>query len=652
VHDDIESAIESSRRIVNQDTESFYTTAQNFFNYRIKNGRILSPYRGFITEKEKNDLIDMLSPYWDSANRGQNLYNFLTQVTRDADTYSSIRLKIQDSLKAGIRLVFVPGVMNPEYFHLAREKEKEGTYILPQQYKGYDLPEVHPDGETTSIDTVDLFNVPNLAGHQFPPGAGEVGLTLDNVRENISYIKLADLALYTRSYVGNTSIGMEWLSQEGHQPWGEEVTRTDAGRLIPEFGDLNDDVLLDNYLFIEEGEEENVRQGTMRQESLYQMPKPKYELFPTPLASFEIDVECEVRNRLERDVPGEIASRTRQELDNELIRGLLGLGSPDRNGIRRHVACEAEPVKYLFDYVFPLERYSTLFLMQNEMILDSRQPVFSLLDPTRATIETMMKILLRPNEPSTTLTGPIMYEAIVQNMQSGGLDDRLAKLLRDIWPMILRMVAMAVPTMIRGQANFLDPAYKAMFEKFKENPCALPNGLTFDSLGAFVTDAPFDYGTKKIAKGFGKQGKYFVGRRRDLPEFGGQCGFYGPSNISAPQDAAGAALWAVFSMLGGNFGAKTFMPLIDTAVAIYNTATDQPTGGYGKMLGPMGILALTMPELPGERAEDKREERNCGPEEQKGKSAGGYFPLKEEKCDPSPSTVETLELCEDIKNSD
>ena len=40
------------------------------------------------------------------------------------------------------------------------------------------------------------------------------------------------------------------------------------------------------------------------------------------------------------------------------------------------------------------------------------------------------------------------------------------------------------------------------------------------------------------------------------------------------------------------------------------------------------------------------------PEEQKGKSAGGYFPLKEEKCDPGPSTVETLELCEDIKNSD
>ena len=64
------------------------------------------------------------------------------------------------------------------------------------------------------------------------------------------------------------------------------------------------------------------------------------------------------------------------------------------------------------------------------------------------------------------------------------------------------------------------------------------------------------------------------------------------------------------------------------------------------MLGPVGMLALTMPELPGEKSKEKRKERNCGP------ASIDHHPLPDQKCDPGVSKVDKLELCEDIKNKD
>ena len=98
------------------------------------------------------------------------------------------------------------------------------------------------------------------------------------------------------------------------------------------------------------------------------------------------------------------------------------------------------------------------------------------------------------------------------------------------------------------------------------------------------------------------------------------------------------------SNLSGDFGLVAYKPIIDTAMAIYKTATDAPTGGYGKNLGPMGMLALTMPELPGEKAKKRRKDRNCGPADR------AYYPPPTVKCDAGASKVKALPLCEDIKN--
>ena len=671
VHDIIEEQILVSRNASESVDEDgnvlprLYDAAIGFFGYiplqtdparlGAREEILKSPFRGPMTSTEKNSLLMMVgSSAWDPVDKGQNLAQFMSRDQSALPLLAQIQRRIRESLKAGIRLVFVPGVMNPDYQDLAVEKAKEGIYILPDQYKGYNIADIGPDpavnlnsaNEFTSIDSMDLLAVPDLGGHISP--AADEGLPLDLIQSRESLIKLANLSLKTRAYVGNTSVGLEWLQQDGAQPWGEEVTRLDGGTIRRQLGDIADGVVEDGdgisgigSLGDEEADQEHSREILYTQTSLYQLPRPKYDLFPTPLVSYEIDASCEIDGNLPADY--------RQRLDNDLIKGLLGLGIPTNDsGRRRLVGCEHDRVKYLFDFVFPLDRYASLFLIQNEMMLDARQPVASLLDPTRSSIEQMIKILMNPDAAVNDLEAPVLYEAIIQNSTSGGLDDRLAKLLKDIWPMILRAMAMAVPTLIRGQANFIDPAYQEMLKKFKENPCAMPNGMTWDSLGAFVTDAPLGVGTKNIAEGFGKQGKTRIRgpgpRRQD--GFAGQCGLYGPSNISAPQDAAGSALWLTMMLLSGDFGPKAWKPMIDTVRAIYKTATNQKDGSYGKMLGPMGMLALSMPELPGEKAKDKRKDRNCGPAER------DYYPRVEDKCDPGLSTVDKLELCEDIKNKD
>jgi len=301
-----------------------------------------------------------------------------------------------------------------------------------------------------------------------------------------------------------------------------------------------------------------------------------------------------------------IQARNKIELHDKyfdiLVTKMFGYGNKDENNRRTKISPENEDMSYLFDFVFPLDRYTSLYFHQSLKIFKDNRRLDNMFVPTRGTILRIFNTISNVSSNSLDIgnQGDLLSEnnSLYNNILSSQMGDGLAPeadvSLGDIAAMIGKMILMAVPTMIRGQAQFLDPGYKQMAQIFMENPCELPKGLTMGSLGGAAAKM-----------GRGKQPNLLGGQNESRDKFM-------PITLGAPMDITKGIGWYLITAFPTFFTKGDFKPLLNSikhVVGTFNSALGPE--GYGGPLLPPGLLALAMPELPGEEASKKLKEANC-----------------------------------------
>ena len=348
--------------------------------------------------------------------------------------------------------------------------------------------------------------------------------------------------------------------------------------------------------------------------------RPQNVLFPTPLASGEIDLCITDMLSVYTDNPdgslgairGIINRDTIAGKNRELKQNFLGLGSGQNRGLSFE---PSDQVNYLFDFLFPLNRYQSLFLIQSQVILDRDLDVFTLMDPTREMISSIVEQLKDPakinKRPRYDGTGT--YSILVSDQQSGGPGPMAKYKLGGMSAAIDKLVKRAVPTLIRGQAAFLDPAYKDIKKIFDNEPCKTRAGLTAGTLGASLALSTDLRGGKELENGFDADKAY------------------NPMNIQGAVDLSLVINAIAFSPLGAGF---IYIPaLLNVIEHLGNSVAGQNKKRYGKFLSPVGLLGLAMPELPGEVHRDKVREARCDD-------------------DDNRTTPQDFVLCEDIRQEE
>ena len=301
----------------------------------------------------------------------------------------------------------------------------------------------------------------------------------------------------------------------------------------------------------------------------------------------------------------DIKERNRNALHDKyfevLISKMFGYGAKSADGRRTKLAPEAEDMSYLFDFVFPLERYTSLYFNQTLSVMQGEKKLDNMFVPTRGTILRIFNAInnvssnsldLGDQGPDTAADNNAVYNTLTSMQMGDGLAPEADISLGDIAAMIAKVILMAVPTLIRGQADFLDSGYKQMSGIFKNNPCELPDGLTIFSLGGAANRL-----------GFGDQPNLSGGQNSSKDSFM-------PVTIGAPMDIYKGIAWYLITGFPTFFTAGDFRPLLNSVEHIVGSALGGPKS-YGAPMLPIGALALMMPQLTGEEASKKLKEANC-----------------------------------------
>ena len=319
---------------------------------------------------------------------------------------------------------------------------------------------------------------------------------------------------------------------------------------------------------------------------------PQNIIFPTPLVNRELDICARdiVAAHKESDASmGNLLVRT----EDHLIEQMFGLV---KEGRRRERKLRSEPgseIKYLFDFVLPLDRYQSLFLIQNQILMDQSDDLSSLMDPTRDLLTSLVNQLKDTTKLNSRLRfdGRGAYSILVSDQASGGPGPMAKYKLGGFGPAIEKLAKRTIPTLIRGQAAFLDPAYKDIKDIFDNDPCKTRSGLTTGTLstGLALVD---ENGNYKLDSGFDENKSY------------------NPFNTQGALDLSILMNLIAYS---GPIGALAYMPqLLNVIEHLSNSITSSTEKKrYGKFLSPIGLLALAMPEMPGEIHRNKVREARC-----------------------------------------
>tara|TARA_Y100001937_G_scaffold35491_1_gene50971 strand:- start:146 stop:1675 length:1530 start_codon:yes stop_codon:yes gene_type:complete len=285
-----------------------------------------------------------------------------------------------------------------------------------------------------------------------------------------------------------------------------------------------------------------------------------------------------------------------------------------------------KPHRLMFDFLFPLDRYAAMHLMQNVLIFDSQAQTQELLTATKLFIVQNI-VLMNDIVASTGFNLPKNAMATMNDNMGGG-EPGIGDIWKMIWKQLAKMIPQAAFAAIRQVAETADPGYKDMKEQYMEDPCSMKSGLRPGLLGVPMRSgfSP-KYKGNKLNNGFGIRK-------------GQACKTYVPATMFPLDIIFSIALspWPPFI----NFF-KTAKNMITPAKHFINLF---PLPGvpvpldkserYGQFMGPPGLLALSVGELTGE--EHARLKRENGCEDQS---------CPEEKPEEPPE--EPMGMCEDLE---
>jgi hypothetical protein len=328
--------------------------------------------------------------------------------------------------------------------------------------------------------------------------------------------------------------------------------------------------------------------------------KPLNIMFPTPITTLELDfcptelLESEyIRGSSDDQSP---SLRMVRAKDEDLIQQMFGLGPADENGKRNLISEPSFDIRYLFDFIFPLDRYASVFTLHNQAMFDLSAPAATAFEPTRGTTRRLVLTLKNPDlmglSDQAPMGGGSLYNSLTSDATSNGFGDFAMGQMGDLGKMLEKLVTQFVPNLIRGLAGGMDPAYKDLKKKFDADPAFTQRGLTWGSL-SHGSNNPYSP-TDPMQDGFVKHGSINT---------------YAPMNLQGPLDLTIASGLIATGLAMGPAGIGTVVKGVNDTLTIVarldaSIRQDNPDR-YGRFLTPFGMLALGMGEHTGERHSDR-----------------------------------------------
>jgi hypothetical protein len=598
----------------------------------------IDAYRGVFNQYELNELIGLFSQF--TMDLEGPALAFARAESPDEMEFVD-RLNTLGSLKVGLRLVFVPTASSdhlPAPHAIAAQSRadmiSEGD-ILPDEVEpdefwrsrpveGYQIdPESIPRATMTMAEIQADIAANLIQGRPPSPEAAaslaalEEGMRQHGLIENLATLNMryGNLTSRTRSYIADTNPkfghirGPRDTSTVIDTGGGDDIEEgrmntTDLWKTDPAFA-LGTSHIVKREEFIESVRERIAvrnaagavlawRPGALEQnllsasEEVWTPGKPQNIMFPTPIVEVELDY-CpkDLMSSVARDSLGSLSRYDEliESTNDALVAAMFGLGRKSDTGVRNIEASYDAKVEYLFDFIFPLDRYQELFLIFSQGIMDPIEDIATFMDPTRGVIKRQIYAMKNIQNIATLPSGG-NFTSLLSDQTSFGFGNIADKLAGDMAVMVKRMIKNFIPGLIRHGAAHLDPAYKDMKKIWDKNPELVSKGLT---MGSISSDLLFEPGgdpldPKTLDKGF-------------------LDGEYMPFNFHGPVD-----LTLAFGQLA--FAATTVDPPLAAAAAaqianiyehIENAITDNKDNRYGKFITPVGLLGLSMPELSGEK---------------------------------------------------
>lgn len=267
--------------------------------------------------------------------------------------------------------------------------------------------------------------------------------------------------------------------------------------------------------------------------------------------------------------------------------------------------------RMLSKYAFPVERYASISSIYSLMALSQREQVRDTLSNTKASIAKLMKLMSqRPPFGNTIeiMDGGVFRSVFMGSMSPDGpvgLPSFMMAKFGDFISDLAYNAMMTPPWLIRSLASGLDPAFKDM-RKLAMNPQCKIDGVNWKN----VTKTALD---NKMVKGVDTKNRTYAPVSTAFPA----DLFYRGTQISPP--FVNKNFFKALVKFA-NFVAKDNLPpppkikagarKADTAE--YDKLVARVNDRYGTFLGPLGLIALGIPPMPGE-ADMYGEDAGCPP---------------------------------------
>ena len=243
--------------------------------------------------------------------------------------------------------------------------------------------------------------------------------------------------------------------------------------------------------------------------------------------------------------------------------------------------------RYLFDFLFPVRRYESLFMLQSSHVFDLKVEDNKVFDLTRRFILELIQQLNNPDRSQPDRNSEVRDLELRETAENNvGEIPKIDNMFVALGKMIKKLAPLAASGVTRNIANYVDPAYADMRRQYKEDPCNMASGL----VGSLATSRPVGDFNYRLKKGFAT----FDGGQNH------GCKIYVPVN-NMPLD--------IIQSIDPN-PIETYRNISNVVNLFTGLVTNSDTR-YGYFLGPMGVIALSTMELPGEKHSKLRTDNEC-----------------------------------------
>ena len=237
--------------------------------------------------------------------------------------------------------------------------------------------------------------------------------------------------------------------------------------------------------------------------------------------------------------------------------------------------------RVLFDFLLPMDRYSSIHLLQNIKVFEEDNDISSILTATKLFI--VQNMLAYEGVGDTKVDGPLKPGTVdntknVLNSSVGFTLPSVSDIMRMIAEAIGSAAAAATAAAVRDIASQVDPGYRDMRKGYKKDPCSMKTGLR-DKLVSKSNIGDF---SGNLQDGFGKKNG---------------CKQYVPIT-QFPADVVEAALQLDTDAL------------VKATFHLAGTLSNRRER-YGYPFTPFGALALSVRENKGERHSKLKKDNSC-----------------------------------------